>query len=77
MPAVEELPSGQPTGHGRGPQPHRRHARRVRKIDFNARHVHACEVCGRRFTGVRADARYFSTACRQTAYRQRKGNDHD
>jgi hypothetical protein len=33
-PAVEELPSGQPTGHGRGPQPYRRHARRVRKIDF-------------------------------------------
>jgi len=34
MPAVEELPSGQPTGHGRSPQPYRRHARRVRKIDF-------------------------------------------
>jgi hypothetical protein len=33
-PAVEELPSGQPTGHGRGPQPYRRPARRVRKIDF-------------------------------------------
>jgi hypothetical protein len=33
-PAVEELPSGQPTGNGRGPQPYRRHARRVRKIDF-------------------------------------------
>ena len=33
-PAVEELPSGQPTGHGRGPQPDRRPARRVRKIDF-------------------------------------------
>jgi hypothetical protein len=33
-PAVEELASGQPTGHGRGPQPYRRHARRVRKIDF-------------------------------------------
>ena len=33
-PAVEELPSGQPTGHGRGPQPYRRHARRIRKIDF-------------------------------------------
>jgi hypothetical protein len=33
-PAVEGLPSGQPTGHGRGPQPYRRHARRVRKIDF-------------------------------------------
>ena len=32
--AVEGLPSGQPTGHGRGPQPYRRHARRVRKIDF-------------------------------------------
>ena len=32
--AVEELPSGQPTGHGRGPQPYRQHARRVRKIDF-------------------------------------------
>jgi predicted nucleic acid-binding Zn ribbon protein len=40
-------------------------------------HVHACEVCGRRFTGVRADARYCSNACRQTAYRQRQGNDHD
>jgi hypothetical protein len=34
MPAVEELPSGQPTGHGRGPQPYWRQARRVRKIDF-------------------------------------------
>jgi hypothetical protein len=34
-PAVEELPSGQPTGRGRGPQPYRRHARRVRKIDFD------------------------------------------
>ena len=34
MPAVEELPSGQRTGHGRGPQPYRRHTRRVRKIDF-------------------------------------------
>jgi hypothetical protein len=33
-PAVEELPSGQPTGNGRGPQPYRRAARRVRKIDF-------------------------------------------
>ncbi len=33
-PAVEELPTGQPTGNGRGPQPYRRHARRVRKIDF-------------------------------------------
>jgi hypothetical protein len=33
-PAVEELPSGQPNGHGRGPQPYRRQARRVRKIDF-------------------------------------------
>ena len=33
-PAVEELPSGQPTGHGRGPQPYRRQSRRVRKIDF-------------------------------------------
>ena len=32
--AVEELPSGQPTSNGRGPQPYRRHARRVRKIDF-------------------------------------------
>jgi hypothetical protein len=32
--AVEALPSGQPTGHGRGPQPYRRHVRRVRKIDF-------------------------------------------
>jgi hypothetical protein len=32
--AVEERPSGQPTGNGRGPQPHRRPARRVRKIDF-------------------------------------------
>ena len=32
--AVEGLPSGQPTGHGRGAQPYRRHARRVRKIDF-------------------------------------------
>ena len=40
-------------------------------------HVRACEVCGRRFTGVRADARYCSNACRQTAYRQRKGNDHE
>ena len=34
MPAVEELPSCQPTGNGRGPQPYRRKARRVRKIDF-------------------------------------------
>jgi hypothetical protein len=34
MSAVEELPSGQPTGHGRGPAPYRRKARRVRKIDF-------------------------------------------
>jgi hypothetical protein len=34
MSAVEELPSGQPTGHGRGPQPYRRPVRRVRKIDF-------------------------------------------
>ena len=33
-PAVEDLPSGQPTGHRRGPQPYGRHARRVRKIDF-------------------------------------------
>jgi hypothetical protein len=33
-PAVEELPIGQPTGNGRGPQPYRRYARRVRKIDF-------------------------------------------
>ena len=33
-PAVEELPSGQPTSNGRGPQPYRRPARRVRKIDF-------------------------------------------
>ena len=33
-PAVEHLPSGQPTGNGRGPQPYRRPARRVRKIDF-------------------------------------------
>jgi hypothetical protein len=33
-PTVEELPTGQPTGHGRDPQPYRRHARRVRKIDF-------------------------------------------
>jgi hypothetical protein len=40
-------------------------------------HLRACEVCGRRFTGVRADARYCSNACRQTAYRQRKGNDHE
>jgi hypothetical protein len=32
--AVEELPSGQPTGHGRGSQPYRRHVWRVRKIDF-------------------------------------------
>jgi hypothetical protein len=30
MSAVEELPSGQPTGNGRGPQPDRR----ARKIDF-------------------------------------------
>jgi hypothetical protein len=35
MPAVEELSTGQPTSHGRGPQPYRRHARRVRKIDFD------------------------------------------
>jgi hypothetical protein len=34
MPAVEELPSGQPTGNSRGPQLYRRPARRVRKIDF-------------------------------------------
>jgi hypothetical protein len=34
MSAVEELPSGQPTSNGRGPQPYRRHARRLRKIDF-------------------------------------------
>jgi hypothetical protein len=34
MSAVEELPSSQPAAHGRGPQPYRRHARRVRKIDF-------------------------------------------
>jgi hypothetical protein len=40
-------------------------------------YVRACEVCGRRFTGVRGDARYCSNACRQTAYRQRKGNDHE
>jgi hypothetical protein len=33
-PAVEELPSGEPTGNGRGPQPYRRPARRVREIDF-------------------------------------------
>jgi hypothetical protein len=33
-PAVEELPSGQPTANGRGPQPYRRQARRLRKIDF-------------------------------------------
>jgi hypothetical protein len=33
-PAVEELPSGQPASNGRGPQPYRRPARRVRKIDF-------------------------------------------
>jgi hypothetical protein len=33
-PAVEELPSGQPTRNGRDPQPYRRHARRLRKIDF-------------------------------------------
>ena len=33
-PAVEDLPSGQPTGNGGGPQPYRRHARRIRKIDF-------------------------------------------
>lgn len=33
-PAVEELPTGQPTGNGRGPQSYRRPARRVRKIDF-------------------------------------------
>jgi hypothetical protein len=32
--AVEELPSGQPTGNGRGPQPYRRPTRRARKIDF-------------------------------------------
>jgi hypothetical protein len=31
---VEELPSGQPTSNGRGPQPYRRQVRRVRKIDF-------------------------------------------
>ena len=34
MSAVGELPSGQPTGNGRGPQPYRGPARRVRKIDF-------------------------------------------
>jgi hypothetical protein len=34
MSAVEELSSGQPTGHRRGPQPYRRQARRARKIDF-------------------------------------------
>jgi hypothetical protein len=33
-PAVEGLPTGQPTGNGRGPEPYRRPARRVRKIDF-------------------------------------------
>ena len=33
-PAVEELPSGQPTGNSRHPRPYRRPARRVRKIDF-------------------------------------------
>ena len=33
-PAVEHLPSGQPTSNGRGPRPYRRYARRVRKIDF-------------------------------------------
>ena len=33
--AVEGLPSGQPTGNGRGPNPYRRPARRVRKIDFD------------------------------------------
>jgi hypothetical protein len=34
MSAVEELPSGQPTGNGRSPQPDRRYRRRVHKIDF-------------------------------------------
>jgi hypothetical protein len=34
MSAVQELPSGQPTGHGRGPQRYRRPTRRLRKIDF-------------------------------------------
>jgi hypothetical protein len=35
-------------------------------------HVRTC-TCGRRFTGVRADARYCSSACRQRAYRERQG----
>jgi hypothetical protein len=35
-------------------------------------YTHSCEVCGRRFTGVRADALYCSNACRQKAYRDRQ-----
>jgi hypothetical protein len=33
--------------------------------------AHTCEQCGTTFTGVRSDARYCSSACRQAAYRDR------
>jgi hypothetical protein len=32
-----------------------------------------CATCGTTFTPLRANARYCSAACRQRAYRQRKG----
>jgi len=34
----------------------------------------ACATCGEDFTWTRADARYCSNACRQSAYRERKAN---
>lgn len=37
-------------------------------------HARPCEVCSRQFVMTRSDARYCSSACRQRAYRQRRGS---
>lgn len=47
-----------------------RASRRDRSRDRDAR---ACETCGDTFTPPRSDGRYCSSACRQKAYRRRKG----
>jgi hypothetical protein len=60
-----------PPDHTACGSPCREEARKVRR---RAQHdEQACATCGKPFTPTRADAAYCSSACRQRAYRERKG----
>lgn len=48
---------------------------RAKRLAERGDQEHPCETCHQLFTPRRADARYCSSACRQRAYRARRGHD--